>query len=217
MPLHRLSPLPHTPALLGLWQLTESVEELLAQVPAASGYAEHLPAGRDPERPRQWLAARALVHALLPQLSDAPGYVRNHAVTNQPFIEQLPSFGLSLSHSGPWVAALLTPAGRVGIDVELVRPKARQLAAKFLTETERADAGDDDVKYSLNWSAKETLYKLYSRRRLLFKEHILLDPYVRQESGIFTGHLLTDEASSQHRIQYECLSPDCVLTWCHAS
>ncbi|KAA9338354.1 4'-phosphopantetheinyl transferase superfamily protein [Hymenobacter busanensis] len=218
MPLHRISTFADGQTLLGLWQLTESVEELLAQVPAAADYAALLPAGRDPQRPRQWLAGRALVHTLLPHLpASAPSArVRNDAATNQPFIESQPALGVSLSHSGAWVAALLTAEGRVGIDVELVRPKARLLAPKFLTETERADAGDDDVKYSLNWSAKETLYKLYARRRLLFKEHIRLDPYIRQENGIFTGHLLTEGAHSQHQIQYEHLTSDCVLTWCHA-
>ncbi|WP_400193765.1 4'-phosphopantetheinyl transferase family protein [Hymenobacter sp. B81] len=216
MPLHRLTPLPDGQTLLGLWQLSESADELLAALPAAGGYPGLLPAGRDPQRPRQWLAGRALVHTLLPELTATPAFVRNDEATNQPLLAGLPDFGVSLSHSGPWVAALLTTSGRVGIDVELVRPKARLLAPKFLTETELADAGDDDVKYSLNWSAKETLYKLYSRRRLLFKEHIHLDSYTRHEQGSFTGHLLTDPAPSQHCIRYEQLGPDCVLTWSHS-
>ncbi|OON69054.1 4'-phosphopantetheinyl transferase family protein [Hymenobacter sp. CRA2] len=215
MPLHRLIDLPSASARLGLWHLTESVEELLTQLPNAATYAGLLPAGRDPERPRQWLAGRVLAHALLSELTDAPASVRNDEVTRQPFIPELPAFGVSLSHSGEWAAALLTTDGRVGIDVELVRPKARQLARKFLSETELLDAGPDDVKHSLYWSAKETLYKLYSRRRLLFKEHIQLEPFALTAAGTLTGHLLPpDEPPSRHQLGYELLPSGCVLTWC---
>ncbi|RTQ50191.1 4'-phosphopantetheinyl transferase superfamily protein [Hymenobacter gummosus] len=218
MPLHRLTaPLPDSPALLGLWHLTEPVEELLALLPAAAGYAELLPAGRDAQRPRQWLAGRALAHALLRELGAGPALIRNAPDTGQPLVVGPPGFGVSLSHSGEWVAALLTAHGRVGIDVEQVRPKARQLARKFLSDDELLDAGPDDVKHSLYWSAKETLYKLYSHRRLLFKEHLQLDPFELQAAGQLTGHLLPpDEAPSQHRLGYEQLPSGCVLTWTHS-
>ncbi|GAB2959912.1 4'-phosphopantetheinyl transferase superfamily protein [Hymenobacter coalescens] len=215
MPLHRLTALPTAaPALLGLWHLTEPAEELLAQLPAAAQYAALLPTGRDPQRPRQWLAGRALAHALLRELTPTPALIRNDAATGQPLIPGLPDFGVSLSHSGEWVAALLTPRGRVGIDVEQVRPKARQLAFKFLSESELLDAGPDDVKHSLYWSAKETLYKLHSRRRLLFKEHIQLEPFALHPAGALTGHLRPpDEAPSRHQLGYEQLPSGCVLTW----
>ena len=215
MPLHRLTSLPAaTPTLLGLWHLTEPAEELLAQLPAAAGYAPLIPAGRDPLRPRQWLASRALAHVLLRELTDAPAAIRNDEVTGQPLVAGQPALGVSLSHSGEWVAALLTERGRVGIDVEQVRPKARQLARKFLSDKELDDAGLNDVKHSLYWSAKETLYKLHARRRLLFREHLLLEPFALATTGTLTGHLLPpDEAPSRHRLGYEQLTPGCVLTW----
>ncbi|GAB3834838.1 4'-phosphopantetheinyl transferase family protein [Hymenobacter jeollabukensis] len=215
MPLHSLTPLPAaTPTLLGIWHLTEPADSLLAQLPAPADYAALLPAGRDPQRPRQWLAGRTLAHTLLRELTDAPALIRNDAATGQPFVAGQPGFGVSLSHSGEWVAALLTERGRVGIDVEQVRPKARQLARKYLTDKELTDAGLDDVKHSLYWSAKETLYKLHSRRRLLFKEHIQLEPFALAETGTLTGHLLPpDEAPSRHRLGYEQLTTGCVLTW----
>lgn len=215
MPLHRLTALPTpTPTLLGLWHLREPAEALLEALPAAGGYAELLPTGRDPQRPRQWLAGRALAHTLLRQLTDAPALIRNDPATGQPLVAQQPAFGVSLSHSGEWVAVLLTACGRVGIDVEMVRPKARQLAPKFLSDRELTDAGPDDVKHSLYWSAKETLYKLYSRRRLLFKQHIQLEPFDLQPAGTIEGQLLPpDEPASRHQLGYEQMPGGCVLTW----
>jgi 4'-phosphopantetheinyl transferase EntD len=216
VPLHRLTHLPDQQSILGLWHLTEPAEDLLRQLPVAGAYAGLMPTGRDVERPRQWLAGRNLVHELLRHFTDEPAFLRNDADTNQPYLAGKPELSVSLSHSGVWVAALLSAAGRVGIDVEIARLKARLLATKFLTETELADAGDDDLKYSLNWSAKETLYKLHSRRRLIFKQNLLLDPYTRQQSGVLTGHLLIDHHRSQYDIHYEHLTADCVLTWCVA-
>lgn len=220
MPLHRLTPLAtSSPALLGLWQLTEPIDDLLARLPPAADYTALLPLGRDPERPRQWLGGRVLVHELLHALGAGPGaYLRNDEATRQPFIEGQPAFGVSLSHSGEWVAALLTTQGRVGIDVEQVRPKARQLAPKFLSAPELHDAALDDLKPSLYWSAKETLYKLYGRRRLLFREHLHVEPFALAPAGTLTGHLIPpDEPPSRHQLGYELLPSQCVLTWTHTS
>ena len=212
MPLHSVEPVADH-ALLGLWHLTEVAEQLWQVLPQPTHYQHLLPAGRDAGRAQQWLAGRALAHHLLAEFSIAPSTVLLNDVNGRPFFPQQPDLALSLSHSGEWVAALLSTRGRVGTDVELVRPKAQQLASRFLSETERADAGDDVVKHSLYWSAKETLYKLHSRRALVFKEHIKLDPFRLREVGVLTGHLLAENFRSQHQIHYKRLSSSYVLTY----
>lgn len=213
MPLYSITPLAnHT--LLGLWHLTEPAATLAASLPEPAYYQSRQPAGRDESRRRQWLAGRALAHALLPRLTAQPARLGNDA-NGRPFFEQLPHLAVSLSHSGEWVAAVLAEGGRIGTDIEQVRPKAQQLAARFLAETELADAGADAVKHSLYWSAKETLYKLHSRRGLVFKEQILLDPFRLREAGVLTGHLHLENSRSQHQIHYHCLPDGYVLTYCH--
>jgi len=212
MPLHTLTPLAPD-ALLGLWQLTDLPAELLALVPEPAHYTQLQPAGRDENRTRQWLAGRALAHALLRELTSTPTLLRNDP-NGRPFFEQLPDYAVSLSHSGEWVAGIVARRGRVGTDVEMVRPKAQKLAPRFLSETERADAGDDEAKNSLYWSAKETLYKLHSRRGLVFKEQIQLNPFGLREAGVLTGHLLTENFRSRHQIHYQRLAPNYVLTHC---
>ncbi|WP_022822441.1 4'-phosphopantetheinyl transferase superfamily protein [Hymenobacter norwichensis] len=212
MPLHSLTPLSEH-AVLGLWQLTETPEELLACLPIPAHYTAVLPTGRHEARSTQWLAGRVLVHELLREFTPAPALLSNDP-NGRPFFVQLPDFAVSLSHSGSWVAGVVATHGRVGTDVELVRDKAQKLAPRVLSETERADAGDDAVKYSLYWSAKETLYKLHSRRGLVFKEQILLDPFGLREAGVLTGHLLLENSRSQHQVHYQRLTPDYVLTYC---
>jgi 4'-phosphopantetheinyl transferase len=210
MPLHSLTPLSDH-ALLGLWLLEEPAAALLHALPPH--YASSMPTGRDETRSTQWLAGRALAHRLLQELSPTPAFLYND-VNGRPFFEQLPGFAVSLSHSGQWVACVLSTHGRVGTDVELVRDKAQKLAPRFLSEAERADAGDEAVKHSLYWSSKETLYKLHSRRGLVFKEQILLDPFKLREAGVLTGHLLLENSRSKHQIHYQRLASDYVLTYC---
>lgn len=211
MPLSTVAPVADH-ALLGLWHLTETVEELWALLPSPAHYRQHLPAGQHEARTREWLAGRVLAHRLLPQLGQAQALLENDA-NGRPYFPQQPALAVSLSHSGEWVAALVAKSGRVGTDVELVRAKAQQLAPRFLSEAEQANAGDDVVKHSLYWSAKETLYKLHSRRALVFKEHIQLDPFGLREAGVMTGHLLTENSRSQHQIHYQLLAATYVLTY----
>lgn len=211
MPLHSLTPLSET-ACLGLWHLTEPVEALHALLPSEAGYHHLQPEGRDATRGRQWLAGRALAHRLLQDVAGTSATLRNDP-NGRPHFPALPGVGVSLSHSGEWVAAVVAANQAVGTDIELIRPKAQQLAPRFLSEAERANAGDDPAKHSLYWSAKETLYKLHSRRGLVFKEHIQLDPFGLREAGVLTGHLLLENSRSQHQIHYLRPSPDYVLTY----
>jgi 4'-phosphopantetheinyl transferase EntD len=211
LPLYSIAPVSQT-ALLGLWQLTEPIAALWELLPAHAHYLARYPDGRDETRARQWLAGRVLAHQLLREVNDAPATLHNDP-NGRPFFAEHLGLGLSISHSGEWVAVLLDPRGAVGTDIEMVRTKAQQLAPRFLSETERADAGDDAAKYSLYWSAKETLYKLHSRRGLVFKEQLLLDPFWLREAGVLTGHLLLENSRSRHQIFYQRLNLDYVLTY----
>ncbi len=212
MPLHSISPISGQ-ALLGLWQLTEPLETLWPLLPHPLHYTARCPEGRHETRARQWLAGRVLAHQLLRELTDQPATLHNDA-NGRPFFAELPGLGVSLSHSGAWVAAVVAQGAAVGTDIELERPKALTLAPRFLSEAERADAGDDAAKHSVYWSAKETLYKLHSRRGLVFKEQLLLNPFELREAGVLTGHLLLENSRSQHQIHYQRPAPDYVLTYC---
>ena len=212
MPLHSLTPLPND-ALLGLWRLTETADELFALLPHPAHYAARQPPGRHAARTAQWLAGRVAAHQLTRQFTDLEPVIDNDA-NGRPYFPARPAVGISLSHSGEWVVVAVAPGGRVGTDIELIRTKAQILAPRFLSEAERADAGDDAAKHSLYWSAKETLYKLHSRRGLVFKEQLLLNPFRLRAAGVLTGHLLLENARSQHQIHYLRPAEHYVLTYC---
>ncbi len=181
MPLHSIRPLPGR-AYLGLWHLLETPAELWPQLAAADAYASLLPARADGPRQAQWLAGRVVVQQMLTAtaLFDMLLPLQNDA-TGRPFLAGTgPVPAVSLSHSGTWVAALLAPPGTaVGVDVEVVRDKARRIARKFLNDDEQAaikplimtDATTENELFSLLWSAKETLYKLAGQRADGVKRH----------------------------------------------
>ena len=215
MPLHSIQHLSPT-AALGLWHLTEGPADLWAQLPPA--YRPLLPATATEVRQTQWLAGRALIQTLLEALGHpdlpASAVLRNDADGRPWLAGAAPGAVASLSHSGSWVAALLAPHGRVGVDVELVRDKAQRLARKYLSDQELlAAAAAGPAHYSLLWSAKETLYKLAARRGIIFREQLLLEGFAPAAHGEIPATLWLDGRSTHHRIQYIQPAPDYVLTY----
>ena len=223
MPLHSLQRLSPT-AALGLWQLTESPAALWPALPAA--YRALLPPTADATRQAQWLAGRALVHALLAALPAPPpaGLLVNNDAAGRPWLAgPARDLRVSLSHSGAWVAAVLARGGRVGVDVERIRDKAQRLASRYLAPEEQAAAqaliraapAAADAHYTLLWSAKETLYKLAGQRGILFNQQLLLDPIGLEETGEMPATLVLHGRQTRHCICYSRPAPGHVLTYCH--
>jgi 4'-phosphopantetheinyl transferase len=157
----------------------------------------------------------------MPPTAAASIILRNEE-SGRPWLENAPTgLTVALSHSGEWVAALLNQGGRAGVDIELIRDKARRIARKFLaddelTAAEAAAAGTDAIAhYSLLWSAKETLYKLAARRGIIFRQQLLLAPFTPQASGEIAATLVLAGQQTRHRICYCQPAPGYVLTYSH--
>ena len=222
MPLHSIQRLSPT-AVLGLWHLTETPEDLWATLPNSAAYQALRPATADARRHAQWLAGRRLAHVLfgkLPTPLPPETLVRNDT-TGRPWLAGAPAgVVISLSHSGAWVAAVLAQGGRAGVDVERIRDKAQRLAGKFLAEDEwghaRAATADvaADAHYTLLWSAKEALYKLAAQRGILFRQQLLLHEFSPRTSGEIPATLVLNGTQTRHRICYTQPAPGYVLTYC---
>ena len=219
MPLHSTQALSPT-AVLGLWHLTEAPAALWPHLPPAAEYRTLLPVA-GPVRQAQWLAGRALAHRLATELlgtQPASLQVLNEPTGRPYLVGGDPGLAVSLSHSGAWVAAVLACGGRAGVDVELVRDKARRLAGRFLSPAEQAAVAadyDPDTHHTLLWSAKETLYKLAAQRGLIFNRHLRLDAFAPRESGIIPATLVLGEVETRHSVCYSRPAPGYVLTYCH--
>lgn len=223
MSLHSIQRLSPT-AVLGLWHLSETPEDLWASLPNAEAYQPLMPAKADATRQAQWLAGRRLAHSLFAELPTPlpPETLVQNDATGRPWLLGAPADTVvSLSHSGEWAAAVLTQGGRAGVDVELIRDKAQRLAGKFLAEDEwahaRAVTADiaADTHYSLLWSAKESLYKLAAQRGIIFRQQLLLHEFRLGTSGEIPATLVLGGTETRHRICYTQPAPGYVLTYCH--
>lgn len=195
--------------LIGVWSLEERPEELLRTLPSHFNPEEAL-AHTHPRRQREWLASRMLVYQLLRHFTEAPlSLLRD--VSGRPVFEEK-GLHLSITHSPHLAAVILSDKFEVGIDIELISPKALRVADKFLTERERALTADDEQQTCLYWSAKETLYKMYSKKQLVFKENLFVEPAAGSENNLLQGRVITDKFSKLYQIHHELLL-DHVLTY----
>lgn len=82
---------------------------------------------------------------------------------------------ISISHAPGVVGLAISKHFKVGLDLEPKRNKAFLLQSKFLSREEKMifDTNSSEEMTKV-WSAKEVLYKLAGRKRILFKEHLLL-------------------------------------------
>lgn len=196
---------------LGYWELTETPETLTKLLTAIAPADLSIPDFSSSSRQKQWLAGRLLVYTLLQQFSLEPLILQVDAY-GKPFFAGN-AFFLSISHTSQTVVVLLSKTYQVGIDIESVRPKVLRVQQKFMSETELKAAGGDLIKVLIYWCAKETLYKLYGRKQLIFKEHLEVKPFVLTKSGALEASVNTPEFARTVRLYFET-ELNYILTYC---
>ncbi len=193
---------------LGIWQLKENEADLYAVLPPHVDVSAV--AGKvHPKRRQEWLASRVLVYTLLPRFTDQPLVLARNPEGKPYFPDE--SLQVSITHSPHLAAVILSNRHKVGIDIELITPKALRVSDRFLSEPEKQHTAADEKMTCLYWSAKETLYKLYSLKRLVLKENLLLRP--SPEPNVLAGCVQTENISKLYKVHYEIIQ-DHVLTYC---
>ena len=81
-------------------------------------------------------------------------------------------FYFSISHSFPYVAAVVSPYVECGIDIQVWHHRMEVLQHKFLSDREQQYFDNDPRLITLAWCAKEAVYKWQGRRGVDFMEHL---------------------------------------------
>ena len=138
------------------------------------------------KRRTEWLAGRYLVMELAKTINLrfdgiwTDEYNKPHLILDNAHI--------SLSHTPPYVVAILDVKSYCGIDVEGFRPKLIPLSPKFLSQPELDIASGDVEILAVLWGAKEALYKLHGRKSLIFKDNLIIRDFnYANGRGIFRG------------------------------
>jgi phosphopantetheinyl transferase (holo-ACP synthase) len=153
-------------AILIVWHITEPIDFFTSQ------FSDLI---TDESAPAvdslQWWASRACILHHFPQgiriLKNGDNKPR--LLVSGVFYE------VSISHSFEYAAILISPDKKVGIDVEKTDQRINRVKHKFCSDAELETAQDDTEKLTLIWSAKEALYKLYSKKEVIFNKHLAVD------------------------------------------
>lgn len=156
---------------LGIWKIEEPEVFFLQRVPLKQTVSH-------PYKRLQHLAGRLL----LPELfEDFPLEEILIADTRKPFLEH-EAFHFSISHCGNYAAAIASPDNRVGVDIELVTPRLKDISPKFLTAEEKRyldQWANLSALYlemlTIIWSAKEAIYKWHGEGKVDFRKHMVMN------------------------------------------
>lgn len=201
----------HTPnnGLLGIWEITETKEELLSLFPdelrAKAG--NHVSRMKSERRALEWLSTRLMLQLLL---NDEEIIVR-HRIDGRPYIPNEPHH-ISISHTSKYAAILTHETQNVGIDIEIRSERIKKMASKFISESEFVDESQKTVHQLLHWSAKETIFKLMNEAEIDFREHLHIEPFTPAEKGVINASETKTDENRKYQLQYE-VHPDYVLTW----
>ncbi len=83
----------------------------------------------------------------------------------------------SISHSWPYVAAVIDPIEEAGIDIQTYHPNIGNIQHKYLSAEEQLLFDNDPKLLTLAWSAKEAVYKWNGKRGVDFIGHLPIDVF----------------------------------------
>jgi 4'-phosphopantetheinyl transferase len=181
----------------GLWKIEEDELSLVEQV----GQVESIPDNiRHPAKRLEFIAGRTLVKQLIEKVNLLfYGLTKNEF--GKPLLKNC-SWQVSLTHSFPFVAALLHADKPAGIDLEQVNPKLLGMGPRIFHVSELRDAGRDVVKHTVYWCGKETLMKIYGRRDVVFSENLLIEPFNLELEGQLNGRIIVNNTETRVTLHY---------------
>ncbi|MEL6559185.1 MAG: 4'-phosphopantetheinyl transferase superfamily protein [Bacteroidota bacterium] len=183
--------------IYGIWEIAEEIETLLSDE-AFNNHENIDVATLHPKKQLEYATSRILIS----KLCDEIGYPYNGLMKDEFGKPHLPdcNYQLSISHSFPFAIAILNKNGSAGIDIEYPNAKLKRISSKFLNEQE--------LKYNESltdlckvWCVKETLYKIYGRKKVDYKKHLHVDLGISHDRcvGIFSN----DEFTAEYEIRIE--------------
>ena len=165
---------------IGVWQVTETEEELKALSSVPSDEMEEISFIRSESLRRQKLAVRAL----LDEMFEDKVYLSHHD-NGKPYIENSIT-NISITHTEKYVAVILNDNEDVGIDIESLARDFSSVEKKALSEDEIDDLEEDEKRngqLAIYWCAKEAIYKMLGQYDVNFAEQIEVEKFRPKKDG----------------------------------
>jgi phosphopantetheinyl transferase len=186
----------------GIWNITETAEELLANICLSSSETVLYETFRHEMRKKQWLAYRALLKHLLAPLKTNVSYDAN----GKPFLDS-GSHHISVSHAGDFAAAVYSQKVAVGIDIEKMKDRVERVKDRFLQQSELLSLTPESRLEQLYvyWGGKEALYKLHGKHGVDFRNDIYIHPfdYLCNTNSRCNASITFDHVQHDYSLFYE--------------
>ena len=122
-------------------------------------------------------AARFCLWTLCQQISEGPWDLRKDE-RNRPYFDQS-DYHISLSHSFPFVAAIISHKKSVGIDLERFGRQVEKIGPRYLSAEEWNRWQDSHSDLTKAWTCKEAIYKAMGVPGLAFQQDIQLPLFAK--------------------------------------
>jgi phosphopantetheinyl transferase len=113
----------------------------------------------------------------------------------------------SISHSYPYVAAMISDKTECGIDVQVWHARMQALQNKFLSEREQQFFQNDTHLITLAWDAKEAAYKWLGQRGIDFIQHLPIHSF-KELDGYYFFELMAGLPGQARRLSVEAFLTD---------
>jgi len=196
-------------ALIGVWQVSETEEELKELSSTPTDEMEEISFIRSESLRKQRLAVRALLSTMF----DEKVYLSHHD-NGKPYIENNP-VNISITHTDRYVAVILHEEENVGIDIESLDRDFSAVEKRALSEEEIEDLEDDkrNEQLAIYWCAKEAIFKLLSVYNLDFAEQIEIERFrPRGEGELEATFIDKNEDEEEFNLEYMTFDRH-VLVW----
>lgn len=193
--------------LLGVWKMTESVDELLEMLVRKADYRSFLERVTAEGRRREHLASRVLLARILGR------EVRvDYRADGAPMLVGS-SLHVSISHTKDY-AAVIVGECPVGIDIEYRSDRVRKIRERFLgpDELSAIDPRHEVEQLLVCWCVKEALFKLIGQEGVDFRNHLRILPFTYREVGQLSACETRSGSGKAYHFAYE-VTPDYVLAY----
>lgn len=178
MPIYQINNVSET-VKVGVWKITETEKKLLNTLTNKGFDQSTIYETKNKQRLKQWLATRIL----LSHFFDNTTILYDNL--GKPHLDN--GWHISISHSNEFVAINLNKKCDCGIDIEKITPKVERINHKFLNPLDLQTITSLE-HLTLYWGAKESLYKYYGKKEVLFIENLFIHNFSENENT-FNGEI----------------------------
>ncbi len=181
-----------------IWKIEESFETLSKGIELTKNSAKRVNGMKSDLHQRGFLSIRHLLKEI--GYNDSDLFYDEYG---KPHLKD--GTHISITHSFTFSALIISKENKVGIDIEKRRDKIVKIAHKFTPIEEYKSIANHDAlvsKLTIVWGAKESLYKIYGKKKLLFLEHIYIEDF-SFDTNSTTGKILYEGVSSEYHIYFE--------------